>query len=126
MITSIILIILIVLCIGLTKLDAIQYSFEDCDTVIMIFKFIFIILLLFHILFISTKKYDCDLLIIKRNAIESSLIESRKQKNNLESATITSKIIDFNNDLNEYKYYKSIPFFNKYIDDRINNIKEIK
>lgn len=81
--------------------------------------------LIFHTYCICTRSYDYEVFLTKRKAIEETLIEARKNKNNIELTSVIKEVIDFNKELNEIQY-KNTTIFDVYIDDRFNNLKKLK
>ena len=63
--------------------------------------------------------------IIERNSFIESLENARENKNNIELASITKEIIDYNKELAMLKYQNN-GFLDCYIDDRIMDLKTIK
>jgi len=64
--------------------------------------------------------------VAKRDAFESTLIESRLNGNELETAAIVGKVAEWNESLAESKVWKETWLLNQYIDDRIYTLKPIK
>lgn len=83
-------------------------------------------LLMAHLFSIISRYVDYKEIVIRRNAIHSALIESRKVENNIESAAVLKDIIDFNTSLAKMKYYNKTFLLGQYVDDRIESIEPIK
>lgn len=75
---------------------------------------------------LCTVSYDYDKIVTKRNSLETTLIELRKNEDNNEKSSVGLKIIEFNEMLAIEKLENESWFYDIYIDDRINSINPIK
>lgn len=62
----------------------------------------------------------------KRNAIIETTNYSRNNSSLIENSALTIKIIEFNEELAQYKYNRTIPVFGYYTDKRFLDIEPIK
>lgn len=82
--------------------------------------------LFLQIILISSTSYDYNMFVAKRNAFESTLLESRKSGNPYETAAIVKEVSEWNIKLAEHKYDNKNRFLGQYIDDRIETLTPIK
>jgi uncharacterized ion transporter superfamily protein YfcC len=96
--------------------------YELIGVAICIFTFIY---LLIHIptWLLASHKYERH--IVERNSMIESLETARENKNNIELASITKDIIEYNKNLAILKF-EDDGFLDIYIDDRILLLKPIK
>jgi len=80
----------------------------------------------FHIPALLLNEYDYEKFVIKRDAFESTLNETRKGGRVLEAAAIIREVSEWNIELAERKYNNTTLFLDQYVDDRIMDIKPIK
>ena len=120
MITTIILLALLLLGIYILRNT---YDYEVLGSIIVV---IISLMLSFHIPSLFLKEYDYNMFIKKRNAFEQTLHDARENGNDLENATITKEILDWNVDLARRKYNNTTLLLNQYIDDRIMDLEPIK
>jgi len=111
---------LLIFVIGLLLLIFLHWEF--LGTLFCVLSFVFI---LFHTptWLLAERKYE--LTVIERNSIIETLEVARAKENNLELASITKEIIEFNKELAMWQYNNSTEL-DCYIDDRIMNLKPIK
>ena len=97
-------------------------AYEFFGILISVLTFLFI---LFHTptWLLASHKYKMH--IVERNSFIESLENARENKNNIELASITKEIIDYNKELAMLKYENNT-FLDCYIDDRIMDLKAIK
>lgn len=63
---------------------------------------------------------------IKGEQLSYSIQEARKTSNNIELATITVKITNYNTELQTAKYYNSLFLFDIFYDDKITQLECVK
>ena len=79
-----------------------------------------------HLICILTVSYSYELFVVKRDAFEKTLNDSRKNGNQYETAAIVKEVSEWNTKLAEYKYDNNTLYFDQYIDDRIEDLEPIK
>ena len=81
---------------------------------------------LIHLLCILTVSYSYELFVVKRDAFEKTLNDSRKNGNQYETAAIVKEVAEWNTKLAEYKYDNNTLYFDQFIDDRIEDLEPIE
>jgi hypothetical protein len=119
-ITTLILLALVAFGIYLSTTD--KYDIIGVFVTVIIGFFTFF----FHIPCLLLKEYDYNMFMVKRDAFESTLNETRESGRELEAAAILREVSEWNIELAERKYDNTTFFFDQYTDDRIMNIKPIK
>ena len=84
-----------------------------------------IIFLMIHITIWLSSTYRYEIHIFERNSFIESLETARVNKNNIELASISKDIIEYNKDLAILKF-ENTGILDCYIDDRILKLKPIK
>jgi len=116
--------------IGLIGLVAFGIYLSTTDRYDILGIFITVIIgfftLFFHIPALLLKDYDYNIFVVKRDAFESTLNETREMGRDLETAAILREVSEWNVKLAEKKYDNTTLILGQYIDDRIMNIKPIK
>jgi len=97
-------------------------TFEFFGILITILSIIF---LMIHIPIWSSSNYRYEMHIVERNSFIESLQNARENKNNIELASISKEIIEYNKKLAILKY-ENTGFLDCYIDDRMLLLKPIK
>ena len=98
----------------------------DYEILGFIFTIIFGLWLIAHTICILTVSYDYEMFVVKRDAFEKTLNDSRKNGNDYETAAIVKEVATWNISLAEKKYYNNTLFFDIYVDDRIELLEPIK
>ena len=120
MITLIILIVLTGIGIYIIKTS---WDYEGLGILMSV---IFGVCLLIHTIGILKVNYDYGIFVVKRDAFEKTLTESRKKGNDFETAAIVKEVAEWNVKLAEYKYDNTIWYFDQYVDDRIESLDPIE
>lgn len=100
----------------------IKETYDFFGIMICVLTFVF---LLIHTPFWLSRNYRYETHLVKRNSFIESLENARQTKNNIELASITKDIIEYNKDLALLKY-DNTGILDCYIDDRFINLKPIK
>ena len=113
---------IIFICVFLVKKDY-NATLSISSIILAICAFVYIFM---HLIMWLTCSYSFDKALLERKELVDILELSRKNKNNLESATIYKSILEFNNTLAVAKYDNTFFFLDDYIDDRIKYVEPIK
>jgi hypothetical protein len=97
-------------------------TFEFFGILINILSIIF---LMMHIPIWLSSTYRYEMHIVERNSFIESLETARVNKNNIELASISKDILEYNKKLAILKY-ENTGFLDCYIDDRLIELKPIK
>tara|TARA_R110002124_G_C8568792_1_gene481146 strand:- start:66 stop:428 length:363 start_codon:yes stop_codon:yes gene_type:complete len=87
---------------------------------------IFGLWLIIHTISILTVSYEYEMFVVKREAFEKTLNDSRKNGNDFETAAIVKEVAEWNVKLAEYKYDNTTLYFDQFIDDRIDTLEPIE
>lgn len=117
-----ILIVLIVI-LGIGIIICNKYGFEMLGFLITFFSGLY---LLIHITSMLTATYSYEILLVEREAFETTLKESRENGAELEAAAILREVTEFNISLARDKYDAQTFFYHSYYDDRILDVQPIK
>ena len=82
--------------------------------------------LVVHAILILTVSYDYELFVVKRNAFEKTLNDTRKNGNEYETAAIVKEVAAWNVKLAECKYDNTTLYFDQFIDDRVDGLEPIE
>lgn len=82
--------------------------------------------LLIHVIAWSLASYDYNIFVTKRQAFIQTLNEARKNNNQIELASLTTKVSEWNQDLAERKYDRTTFLLKHYIDKRFESLHPIK
>lgn len=99
-----------------------SYRYEVGGYILTLFAGIF---LLIHVLFMCTASYRFNKFVIQRKAFTQSLEYARKTENQLELASLTREVSEWNQQLAIEKYDNTVFILKDYIDDRIISLKPI-
>lgn len=84
------------------------------------------VFLILHCVGYFTASYNYEMFKTKRNSFEQTLQMARESGNPIETAAIIKDVSAWNQKLAALQYDNKTPFFNQYIDDRIESLKPIK
>jgi len=87
---------------------------------------IFSIWLLIHTIMWGLTTYDYYMFVVKRNAFEQTLSDSRENGNEYETAAIVKEVAEWNISLATRQYDNKTFYLDQYHDDRIEDLKPIK
>lgn len=101
---------------------------KNCDYEFfgMIISFCSGFYLLIHILLWSLASYGYNKFVAKRNAFVETLEYARKNESQLELASITREVSEWNQQLASSKYDNNIFLLKDYVDDRISSLEPIR
>jgi hypothetical protein len=88
--------------------------------------FIAFIWMCINISVLLTLEYSYDQWVIQRNAFEISLNEARQQENNIELASLTREVTEWNIQLARNKFANEHWYFGMYVSDRVKELQPIK
>jgi hypothetical protein len=98
----------------------------DYEVLGMVITFLFGSWLIIHTICILTVSYGYKMFVVKRDAFEKTLNDSRKNGNDFETAAIVKDVAEWNVKLAEYKYDNTTLYFDQFIDDRIDTLEPIE
>ena len=107
---------------GISLCLCLNETFEFFGILIIVLSIMFLIV---HLPIWLSSSYRYEMHIVERNSFIESLETARINKNNIELASISKDIIEYNKKLAILKYDNN-GFLDCYIDDRIIELKSVK
>jgi len=87
---------------------------------------IFGIWLIVHSISLATVEYNYEMYLVKRNAFEQTLKNTRANGNPYETAAIVESVAYWNESLAKYQFQNKTFYYNQFIDNRFNNLLPIQ
>lgn len=119
----------LIILIALTAIGIWLFDKDDDDWQVVVGIIMFLVFGLWaiiHILCLSFVSYDYGLFVEKRNAFEQTLITSRANGREYETAAIVKEVAQWNVKLASLKYRNKNFYHSQFIDDRIESLKPIE
>jgi len=79
-----------------------------------------------HIVFWLTSSYDYEKFVVERNSFVESLEYARKNGNEIELASITREVSEWNKQLASSKYDNTVFLLSDYVDNRVQTLDPIR
>lgn len=114
---------ILIVCFLLGRILEKRYDMDFLGTALSIVSGLYLAI---HLFFISFSSYSYELWVTERNSFISTMDVARSKNNDLENATITKEVIEWNRSLASSKLENKTFLLKDYIDDRCEKLQPIK